>query len=411
MDDEKDTGSGKAGAAGKDTRPHITLDLKATEIRDERPADSAALPPPEVTAGDPRAAVEPPADHADSGANETGDDGGRARGSHTASAGAAAFILTHLAAGLVGGLIALIVAFYGVERFRDRMVAFSGTSAEEIKAETRETARRIALLEKSAAQPLAELSELKARLDAIAAERDEISARLSALGERVTKSEAQLGERAAAGAPSEADIAPLLGPLAQRLAALERKLAAVEEAQTSQKASVVATALAVAFGNLDRAVRSGRPFSTELDAVKALGAAGKDIAMLAAYQESGVEPIERLEKSLPDFIKAALDAEYAKEDSGFVGKLWANTRSMMNIRRKGLIEGDSTEAILARMETRLKAGDPAAAIREAESLKGEAAVILRPWLDKAKARAEASAALSRIEAGLLASLKPGDKTQ
>ncbi len=413
MDDNTATGSGKPGASGKEKRPHVTLDLKATEIRDEQPAGGAALPPPEGTTGDPQTAEDDPKGTVEGkGATGGSGDGGREREPVRGNAGLAGIILTHLAAGLAGGLIALIVAFYGVERFRDRMIALSGTTAEEIKTGARSAERRIEALEKGfAAQPVANMSEIKSQLDAIRAEREELNARLAALTERVAKSEAQLADRGGAGAPSDADIAPLLAPLTQRMTALERKLSALEDAQTSQKVSVAATALAVAFGNLDRAVRSGRPFAAELNAVKALGGAGEDMTALAAHAESGIEPIERLEKSLPDFIKTALDAEYAREDGGFFGKLWANTRSLMNIRRKGLIEGDSTEAILARMETRLKAGDTSAAIKEAESLKGEAAVILRPWLEQAKARAAAEAALSRIEAGLLASLKPEGKPQ
>ncbi|MBC8048916.1 MAG: hypothetical protein H7X92_02065, partial [Chitinophagales bacterium] len=110
-------------------------------------------------------------------------------------------------------------------------------------------------------------------------------------------------------------------------------------------------------------------------------------------------------------VKTALRAEYGKDDDSFVSRLWTEAKSVVRIRPTGDVSGDTSAAILARAENRLRARDISAAVGEAETLKGQAAVILQPWLAEAKARATGDAALDEIEAKLLASLKTEGASQ
>ncbi len=376
----------------KDKRPRVTLELKATEIPDASAAARQALPPP---SSDPSSAAD----------NAAGADAlketKRARGGN-----GPVLLVTHLTAGLAGGLLALIAAFYGVEHFRDRMTSLSGTTAEEIRGELSAVEKKLAELEKTAGNKGSGDAATAAQFGALSNETKRLSASLAALDSRIAKIEkAPRGETVAGtNTLSEDSLKPFLKPLEEKVAALGAKLESVAEAQSNQKVSVAATALAVAFNNLRRAVFSGKPFKAELDAVTKLGG-GPDIATLSAYQEIGIATTEALEKDFGPLARSALAAEYSKEDSSFIAKLWGEAHSIIRIRRTGMVEGNTPEAILARTETRLKAGDVAAAAKEAGELKGEAAVILRPWLDAAKAHADAEAALDRMEARLLVSLK------
>ena len=66
---------------------------------------------------------------------------------------------------------------------------------------------------------------------------------------------------------------------------------------------------------------------------------------------------------------------------------------MVNVRRTaGDIEGDAPDAITARAERYLKAGQLGEAVAELEKLSGEPANVAKPWLDDAKARLAANRA-------------------
>lgn len=388
MDDKNNGFPGKSGQNGdKDKRPRVTLDLKATEIPDPAAARQALPPPSDDASANGRVGTRRPGDS-----------------SLTGWMSGAALLVSHIAAGLAGGLIALVLAFYGVEHFRDRMTALSGATAEAIKGEMSAIEAKLAALEKAAGNESGEAAAATAQFDALTQDAKRISASLAALDSRVTKIERAPRSEPVQGDGSEDSFKPLLASLEAKVAALEAKLSSLAAAQNDQKISASATALAVAFNDLRRAVFSGKPFASELDVVTQLDG-GQDAAALSPYQETGIASLEALAKDFAPLARSALAAEYANEDSSFITRLWGEARSMIRIRRTGMVEGDTVEAILARTETRLKAGDLAAAVKEASALKGEAAVIFRPWLDAAKARVAAEAALDRMEAKLLAALK------
>lgn len=97
MSDKKKSES-KPGSSSAE-RPHATLDLKA-ERMDEASAEASGAAP------------------------ETGPSEERAGGDGPPTpreGGTATRFLTHLAAGLLGGLIALVAGYYALGSFRDRL--------------------------------------------------------------------------------------------------------------------------------------------------------------------------------------------------------------------------------------------------------------------------------------------------
>ena len=74
----------------------------------------------------------------------------------------------------------------------------------------------------------------------------------------------------------------------------------------------------------------------------------------------------------------------------------ARLGALASLRRVGEVEGDDAEALLARAERRLAAGDLAAAADLVARLDGPAARELAPWLAQARARATLDAALAGL---------------
>ncbi len=383
---------------GPDKRPRITLDLQATEVPGEK-TERKTLPSPDDFS---KADAAP--DETEASESETQY---RAEPPKVKSGQpGAALLVTHLLAGLAGGVIALVAAFYGLDKFRDRITVLNGVTAEDLRAEIGQASGRIALLEKSGAAPVsADLGPIEEKSAQTQQAVTALQAQLAALESRLAS-----GATPSAGVDNGA-IRSAIEPFEARILALESQLAAVASTQNNQKSSVAATALAVTFNNLRRAIATGRPYVAEFDAVARLGAPDADLTALQPHRETGIKTPEALEKAFTPLAKAAIKAEQGKGDDSFASRLWTEAKSVVRIRPTGEVSGDTLEAVLARAETRLRAKDVGAAAREAETLKGEAAVILQPWLADAKARADADAALDAIEAKLLASLKTEGASQ
>ena len=78
----------------------------------------------------------------------------------------------------------------------------------------------------------------------------------------------------------------------------------------------------------------------------------------------------------------------------------------MQIRKVGEVAGDSTEAIIARTEARLQAGDLAGTLREAGALKGDARKTAEPWMAKLTARLAVDQGIADVEANLVKVMAP-----
>ena len=70
--------------------------------------------------------------------------------------------------------------------------------------------------------------------------------------------------------------------------------------------------------------------------------------------------------------------------------------ALVAVRRVGEIDGDDVEALLARAERRLEAGDLTAVVDGLTRITGPAAPVVAPWLADAKARATLDAALAEL---------------
>jgi hypothetical protein len=220
--------------------------------------------------------------------------------------------------------------------------------------------------------------------------------RIAALSNRIEENAAEL--RAMQGELSR------LVELPKRVQELARTIEAAS-GQTQH------TAFILAAGQLEAALDAGRPYASELGAVKRLAAGDTELpALLAALEEhadEGIPGMAELRIRFDDTALAVAQAAQSEADGDWMDRAWARLRSVVTVRPVGGdVAGDSPEARLARAEARLDEGDLASAVGELEGLQGSAAEAAAPWLAGARARAAADQAIGRLRERALARVLP-----
>ncbi|MGD9502883.1 MAG: mitofilin family membrane protein [Methyloceanibacter sp.] len=433
-------------------RPAQTIEGTATEV--------AVEPAP----GDP-----PPAAK-ESGAAEDRAAGAGDEHDHAAEAlrprfaGVKSF-MTHLAAGLAGGLIGVAAADLAsngrgpgeeggqppaVTALEQRIAKLE--SAPPPSPDTQAVAAlesRVAALEdgeKADAAKLSQLSDRAAELDTAlkslaktAAEGGSV-ADAAAISQAVEEAENRLSAKIddALAKGKAADAAAVEG-LAKEVAELQAKLKALTEAQLAagdanvsqpelaalierlgkleallpelagtidkEAAGAKSAALAIAFANLRAAVSDGRSYPAELDTIVALAPALNDLGVLPAYAERGIPTVSKLSRAFAAAREEAVAASAPPTDGSVVGSLMASAESLVKIRRIDEAPTDEgAEAALSRAEKALANDDLAVAVKEVEKLQGKPREAFASWLGEARARLSAGETLTRLEGALLISL-------
>ena len=384
MSDDNKPETPKGGSSAKG--PHATLDLKADRVEEPDGENGQTT---ETTA----------ASHNDNTPAPQREGGGTTG------------FLTHMAAGLFGGLIALVIGYYALGTFRDRLPFVSDTSAEQIRQAQSELAARVSAQAQQDAEARAELSDrisaLDSRTEGLARTDD---AAVEALRTRVETLAQQLeanppGPDETVSPERVTSLSERLDSLANDLASVRSDLDAVQQQTSENVAAARASALAVAVRNLGEAVARGESFTGEFEAVRELSSGPLEAETLAGAAKDGVPTIQALRESFPRFANKALEAVGATSDDSLIGQIVESARSVVNVRPVGEIEGDSPAAIMARVENRLKAGDLPGVVQQSDQLSGEAAVQLLPWIEQVKTRIAANEELDALEARTLAAIK------
>jgi hypothetical protein len=377
----------KPGKAGKEQRPHATLNLTAEEVPSETELVQAAAGDPEPSPATedqqhfesdaaPPPDAEPPPFLRD--LNLSG-------------------IATHMVAGALGAVLALLFGYFLFSR--PEPAGFSPEDAHALRAQIGSAETKLAALE----QELRKTAE-RAELGRTASgETEGLKQDMASLAQRLASLEA----RPATEATPEA-VQHSLDPVNAKLVGLEERLESMSKAQSAMRTDGRATALALALYNLRRAANEGRPFAAELKSVAEMSPVPLDLAALETRRDQGVPSLDQLKASFETAASTALEAENQPPGDSFASELWSKAISVIRVRRKGDVPGDSTSAILARIEHRLEGEDLRAALSEAGQLSGPAAEIMAPWLETLKSKLAADEALARVEAKLLTALGGGD---
>ena len=435
-------------SAGSGKRPAPTIEGTATEVTVDPAPDETASPDPavEAEAPDPEGSKPKPP---------------KGPPPRTSPTELKSFV-THLAAGLLGGLIGVVglaVAWnmipLGATNAPDltplesRLAKLetappAGDAAalgaldarvktlEERKVETpqdvSELTSRVTRLEESlnalaetakdggsvpdAAALDAKIGDLEQKLQgkidtALAAQQASSATGLEALQGEVAALKAKLGALAEANlAGDSSDLAPQLTTLDQRIAKLEEALPALSTAMDQSAASAKSGAAAIAFANLRDAVGAGRPYAAELAAMRSLMPDRADFGVLPSHADTGIPTVAELARNLAKTVdaSAAAPTQQAPAATSFLDSMIASAKSAVSIRRVGEdTVGSEPNAVLARAETALNQGDLASAIKEVEALPTPARDAYARWLDDARARVSANATLNTLESAVLAS--------
>ncbi|TYC53453.1 hypothetical protein FMN50_15230 [Rhodobacterales bacterium] len=169
---------------------------------------------------------------------------------------------------------------------------------------------------------------------------------------------------------------------------LSARLEQVESTMGDATARELA-ARALSVSALKSAVDSGRPYRTELAAVKAGLPSDMDLSALESHAESGVEPTAVLIAQFPPVAREMFQTFATPDETGDVfDNLLASARSIVAIRGPGDEDGTGPQATLRRMETAVSNGDLETALTAYKALPEKAQAAGAEWAKKAEARVE-----------------------
>jgi hypothetical protein len=231
-------------------------------------------------------------------------------------------------------------------------------------------------------------------------------------------------ERRPAAEDSGAAVAPLrdaLGQMTTRLDALDARLGqlAAAEARNEAKDDGAQRSLLVAVAELRAVMMTAQPFVNELAAVRALGHGNAEVEdalrPLTATAATGIPTIAGLAarfraETAPAILHAGAPAAMA--DASWVDQILARLRALVVIRRvgeSGAADSDPAAAAVNGATTALARDDLAGAIASLQHLTGPAAQAAAPWLDLARLRHDADAALSALAGQIAARLAAGEQ--
>ena len=257
----------------------------------------------------------------------------------------------------------------------------------------------------------ADLTPLLARLD-------ELESRLTTLGQANGASDEIAGLRTM-GLELEGRMEALSGqlsalqPATDRIEALAARLAEVEAAAGRATPGERRDAFVLALSQLRGAVERGGAYADELAAATRLADGGGDaetaapLAALEQWAADGVPTPRRLRGRFTREAGEIVAAARRNPDADWVERTVERLTSAVKVRRIGDAEGESVDALVARAEGYLAAGDLAAAVNELTGLQGGGAEAAAPWLADARAYLAAMAALDDLQARAIARLGGG----
>lgn len=299
-------------------------------------------------------------------------------------------------------------------QLEDRMATLEQTVEAQTAIDLAPIDARLASLESEAGSTSTEADQLSGSVTGLEGDVAALKAELSSLDTRLQNTEATAKAAQTAVSTSDVSLKTLadsqaratetlaslsadiqsvssasttaLASLRDELTSLSQRLAQVEAAMGDATAREVA-ARALSVSALKSAVDSGRPYATELAAVKAGLPADIDLTALEAHAETGVEPVSVLIAQFPQVAREIHQTFTAPDRSGDVlDSLLAGARSLVAVRGPGDADGTGPEAALRKMENAVANGDLKSAIAEASALPQSAQAASAAWLGRAKAR-------------------------
>lgn len=258
-----------------------------------------------------------------------------------------------IAAGIIGGLIALLAA--GSMQYAGVLPSSSasgGSSAElsALKSQVATLQQQMAEAPKAQTADASALEQRIAALENSTASGSDASAKISELENTIStlQSERATGDRKVAA-------------LTQRLDAAEAKI--------NEPRDDVEVARAIASAALKAAIDRGGPFLTEVETLSKVTPDDPAIQSLRPFANTGVPTRAELVRRFPDVANAMLTALRPTDpNQGIFDRLADSAMSLVKVRPVGNVEGEGDDAKIARMEDKLQNGDLKGAALEWDAL-------------------------------------------
>jgi hypothetical protein len=276
-----------------------------------------------------------------------------------------------IAAGIVGGLIALIGA--GAIQYAGLLPG--GSSAKSNSADISALSAEIDGLKQTvanlaAAPPAKPDSDLEARIATLetaaksmppAAAATDVPSSDPAASQKIADLTNQLSQLKATITQATQAQASTGADISKRLDDAEKKL--------SEPGKDTAVARAIAAAALKAAIDRGGPFRPELDTFAGVSPDDPAVADLRNFADIGVPSRTDLIRQVPDVATTIVGVtQQPNEGQSWSERLMASAKSLVKVRPVGNVEGDSVEAIAARFEDKVKNGDLPGAVTEWNSL-------------------------------------------
>jgi len=186
------------------------------------------------------------------------------------------------------------------------------------------------------------------------------------------------------------------------VARLEDRVALLE---TSQQRTLDAAAAALAAATLADAAREAQPFADELVRLERVLPFSSDLRALDRLARTGAPTRGGLAAEFEGLAgRAALAARDPGRNADVLARLRHALSGIVSVRHVGTAQGSTPDAVLARAQTLLNAGEMERALSVLDALPPSAQAVLAPWRAAAERRIEVDRRIAAIRADALATL-------
>ncbi len=179
----------------------------------------------------------------------------------------------------------------------------------------------------------------------------------------------------------------------------------VDRLEADRRQVTLAAAGALAAASLSEAAETSRPFAGELAALEGSLPESADLRALRPLAETGAPTVAALAAEYPDAAaRAAVASRAHAQGEGGIARIAQAFAAIVTIRRVDQVEGPGVDAVLARAERRVDAGDLSGAIGELSGLPPAGQDAMAAWRVRAQRRAEIDRRVAAVRAAALADL-------
>ena len=302
---------------------------------------------------------------------------------------------------VMGGVVAGILGFAVAEM----NVLNTRGDTEPLRQSIDAQAERLAALE--SAEPVAgpDLAGIEGALAALSDQVTALEEQLAALRDRPAPATSGVNDSAAAYAAELAELRDALGSQQEAMRAQQDEIAQlIENARSIEEATADAARAATAQAALAKITAALSTGSGYQSAVEQLSESVTDEVpqALIGNAAEGVPSLQELQSDFPQAARAALSAARTSgadnAGEGFGGFL----RRQLGARSVAPREGSDPDAVLSRAEAAVRQGQLGNALAEIATLPEEAQAAMGDWIDAARVRAEAEAAVQDLSQRLTA---------